>query len=97
MAEREAARPRGWNWGAFLLGWLWAFAHRVWVPGILGLVPGLNFAMMPVFGLKGNEWAWRNRKWSSVSEFQQSERSWARTGAAIWVVGGSAIALRFLT
>ncbi len=87
----------GWNWGAFLLGWLWAFAHRVWVPGILGLVPGLNIVMMPVFGLKGNAWAWRSRCWASADDFERTQRTWARLGIGIWIVGGASLAVTLVS
>lgn len=32
---------------------------------------------MIVCGLKGNEWAWKNKKWSSVAEFEKSQYKWA--------------------
>jgi hypothetical protein len=86
----DPALPR-WNWGAFLLGWLWAFLHRLWWQGVLGLIPGLNIAMMPVFGLKGNEWAWERGNWSSVEAFRSDQRGWAIAGAAVWALGAVAI------
>lgn len=28
---------RGWNWGAFLLGWIWAIGNKAWIGVFLGL------------------------------------------------------------
>jgi len=28
---------RGWNWGAFLLGWIWAIGNKSWIGVFLGL------------------------------------------------------------
>jgi ABC-type Fe3+ transport system permease subunit len=83
--------PSGWNWGAFLLGWLWALGHRLWIPAVLGFIPILNILMMPVFGLKGNAWAWERGTWSSATEFRRSQHLWAQIGAALW--GASAVAV----
>lgn len=32
---------------------------------------------MFVCGIKGNEWAWKNKKWSSEAEFEQVQYKWA--------------------
>ena len=34
------------------------------------------------FGLKGNEWAWQNRRFESIAQFKKVERIWA-----YWVLG----------
>jgi hypothetical protein len=34
-AAVSAGLPR-WNWGAFLLGWIWALGNRVWI-GLIGI------------------------------------------------------------
>ena len=47
-----------------------------------------------MLGIKGNEWAWRNKKWVSVEEFKQVKRSWAKWGLILLVV--LPIALIFL-
>ena len=53
------AEITGWNWGAFLLNWIWAIGNRVWI-GLLGLVFGIIMAI--ILGAKGNEWAWQSRR-----------------------------------
>ena len=32
---------------------------------------------MFVCGFKGNEWAWKNKNWASVEEFQRVQKKWA--------------------
>jgi len=76
---------RGWNWGAFLLNWIWGIGNGVWI-ALLTLIPYVNIIMPFVLGVKGNEWAWRNRKWDSIEHFKRVQRNWARVGIYIIVV-----------
>ena len=71
-----------WNWGAFFGTWLWAIGNRVWV-GLWALVPGVSLIMTFVLAVKGNEWAWRSRRWDSVEHFRRVQRIWAWAGLAI--------------
>ncbi|MEY4578249.1 MAG: hypothetical protein RL701_2952 [Pseudomonadota bacterium] len=66
---------RRWNWGAFLLNWLWAIVHKS-PAGLLVFVPFFGLVMPFVLGAKGNAWAWRNGRWQSVEQFQQAQRRW---------------------
>ncbi|MEG3619579.1 cytochrome c oxidase assembly factor Coa1 family protein [Magnetovibrio sp. PR-2] len=70
---------RGWNWGAFLLNWVWGLAHNTWI-ALLMFVPGVNLVMPFVLGAKGNQWAWENNTWESVEDFKRHQRIWARVG-----------------
>lgn len=75
-----------WNWGAFLLGPIWAFSHRCWI-AILCFVPCINVAMPFVLAIKGNEWAWRNKKWKDDDHFHNVQKKWAIAGAITWALG----------
>lgn len=86
---RSARLPRsarGWNTAAFLLGPVWGPANGVWL-GVIGLV----FLFIPVdvsmrlimylafgalLGIKGNEMAWRAKRWSSVEQFKKIQQQW---------------------
>jgi len=76
----------GWNWGAFLLNWIWAIGNSVWI-GLLGLIPLVSFVMSFVLGAMGNEWAWRYKRWDSVEHFKRTQRTWTKWG--IIIVPGS--------
>lgn len=79
---------KGWNWGAFLLGWIWSLGNQVWI-GLLTLIPYVGIVMLIVLGIKGNEWAWKSRRWESIEAFKAHQRKWAVAGlivmAAIFV------------
>ena len=84
---------RGWNWGAFLLNWIWGLGNRTFI-ALLALIPGVNLIVMVVLGVKGSEWAWRNNKWYNAKHFRQTQRNWAIAGFIIWagfllIVGGT--------
>jgi len=83
----------GWNWGAFLLPGLWSITNQVWI-GLLAwadfsvitlpLTFGTTWPIMAVIlGVKGNEWAWKSRSWSSIQEFKRHQRRWAIAGFLI--------------
>lgn len=75
---------RGWNWGAFLLNWVWGIGNSA-LASLLVFVPLFGFVWMFVTGAKGNEWAWRGRRWESVAQFRAVQRRWAFWGAAVWL------------
>ena len=70
---------KGWNWGAFLIPWLWPFTNHVWI-GLLAIVPQVGWIMALILGAKGNEWAWKSRRWRSIEQFKAYQRGWAIAG-----------------
>lgn len=73
-----------WNWGAFLLNWIWGVGNNTYI-ALLTLVPVVGFIMPFVLGAKGSRWAWRNGRWDSVEHFKRVQRAWAIWGVVIWV------------
>ena len=74
-----------WNWGAFLLNWIWGVGNNTFI-ALLTLVPFFGILIMPfVLGAKGSKWAWRNGRWDSIAHFKRVQRLWAIWGAVIWV------------
>lgn len=78
---------RGWNWGAFLLPWIWFIPNQVWSGILLWLLilkPGWSLAISLffalLFGFKGNEWAWKARPWDSMEAFRKHQRYWTVAG-----------------
>ena len=86
-ASRVPPEIQRWNWGAFLLNWIWGIGNNVLL-ALLVFVPFFGFIWMFVVGARGSEWAWRNKRWDSVAQFQATQRKWARWGAVLllaWV------------
>ena len=55
--EKESVLPpelKGWNWGAFLLNWIWGIGNSTYI-AFLMFVPLVNIVMLFVLGAKGNE------------------------------------------
>ena len=75
---------RGWNWGAFLLTWIWGLGNNVLI-ALLTLVPVVGLVMWIVLGVKGSEWAWQHKRWDSVEHFRRVQRSWAKWGVIVLV------------
>jgi hypothetical protein len=74
-----------WNWGAFLLNWIWGIGNSTFI-ALLALIPGVNIVMMFVLGARGSRWAWRNRHWRDAEQFRRTQRNWATAGLIIWIV-----------
>jgi hypothetical protein len=75
---------RGWNWGAFFLTWIWGAFNNVWI-ALLVFVPVASYVMPFVLGFKGNEWAWKNKRWEGVHHFREVQRKWAIGGLIYWL------------
>ncbi len=86
----------GFSFGAFWFNWLWGCFNGTWI-ALLALLPVVGFAMPFVLGVKGREWAWRNKRWDSVEHFQRVQRGWSIAawcilGVGVAVIGGVMIA-----
>ena len=66
-----------WNWGAMCLNWIWGLGNKTYI-ALLMFVPLVNVAMPFVLGAKGSAWAWRNKRWESVEQFQTTQRKWTK-------------------
>lgn len=71
-----------WNWGAFLLNWIWGIGNNTLI-ALLMFVPVVNMVMPFILGAKGSAWAWQNKRWASVDEFRRVQRNWAIWGLVI--------------
>jgi len=80
---------KGWNWRALLLTWIWGIGNRVWI-SLVCLIPivlvQLVFAIL--LGAKGNEWAWRSKRWDSIEHFRRTQRTWRNWAIGVLVVVG---------
>lgn len=74
-----------WNWGAFLLNWIWGIGNNTFI-ALLMFAPLANMVMPFVLGAKGSAWAWQNKKWESVEQFRAVQRQWAKWGVIVWLV-----------
>jgi serine/threonine-protein kinase len=82
----------GWNWGAFLLPGFWCITNQVWI----GLISWVDFGFLTLgmtwfttgvaLGVKGNEWAWKSRRWSSVKAFKRHQRMWSIIAIIFWLI-----------
>jgi hypothetical protein len=83
-AREIPAHLNRWNWGAFLLNWIWGIGNSVWI-ALLCLIPVVNIVMMFVLGFKGSRWAWQARLWRDEEHFRRTQRNWAIAGLIVWL------------
>jgi len=85
------------NWGAFLLTWIWGLGNKTYITLVffaacaLCIIPIIG-AFAPLgcsiwFGIKGNEWAWKNKRFESVGHFHSNQKKWAIAGVIVLVLG----------
>jgi hypothetical protein len=75
-----------WNWGAFLLNWIWGIGNNTFI-ALLTFVSFVGLVMPFVLGAKGSRWAWRNGRWDSIAHFKRVQRLWAIWGVVTWLGG----------
>lgn len=96
-ASIPAEIAKKFNWGAFLLNWIWGLGNRsyltlvIFAASIFGFIPLIG-ALVPLgcciwFGIKGNEWAWQNKKWDSLEHFNTVQKNWTIAGIIVIVAG----------
>jgi ABC-type Fe3+ transport system permease subunit len=73
------AEVKRWNWGAFLLTWMWGLGNRTYI-ALLALLPVVNIVMAVILGVKGGQWAWKNKKWEGVGQFTRVQGLWTAFG-----------------
>lgn len=80
------------NWGAFTFSWIWGLFNKTYITFItlvLVFIPvvGSIAALVAniIFGIKGNSWAWQNKKWQSVEHFHKVQKKWAAWGIGLTV------------
>ncbi|WP_020173504.1 cytochrome c oxidase assembly factor Coa1 family protein [Methyloferula stellata] len=84
-AKAVPAEIDRWNWGAFLLNWIWGVGNNTFI-ALLTFIPFFGILIMPfVLGAKGSAWAWRNGRWDSIEHFKRVQRLWAIWGVVIWI------------
>ena len=81
------------NWGAFLLTWIWGIGNKTYITCVIlavlaipliGGIASLGFSIW--FGIKGNEWAWQNKQFSSIQAFHENQKKWAIAGVIVTVI-----------
>lgn len=81
------------NWGAFLLTFIWGIKHKAWItllaiPLIIYQLPlGINWILYTILqfycGIKGNMWAYQVDWWMSPKDFRKKQAIWSGTAIAI--------------
>lgn len=86
--EKKPLEPSyKWNWGAFSLYPLWGFWNGCWWGIIVSLFFGWLWPIPNiVFGIYGSDWAWHNRRWSSVEKFNSIQNAWKPWGIAFFII-----------
>lgn len=84
---------KGFNWGAFLLTFIWGIKHKAWItllaiPLIWFQLPlGLNWLLFTVLqiycGIRGNMWAYQVDWWMPPKKFRQTQIAWAAAAVCL--------------
>ena len=82
---------KGWSWAGFALTWIWGVFNGVLI-SLLCLIPAFGIVWAFVLGVKGNEWAWRYKKWDSVEQFKNAQRPWNVAGIVVFAISMVALA-----
>lgn len=79
------------NWGAFLLNWIWGLMHKKYITllyFVACLIPVIGpLAVSIWFGCVGNKWAWESKSWNSIEEFNDVQRGWVNLWFILVIMG----------
>lgn len=98
-AEALKKMPK-WNWGAFLLSFIWgAFncvpkSNRLLILCVIvfGVVlscfsSGILYLILAIYlGIKGNELSWKYKFWQDFDTFQAAQRKWTKAAVLVAVL-----------
>ena len=88
------------NWGAFFIMPFWGPGNQIYIAIIL-LLPifskaiiqryTLTFLIISIllsiwFGIKGNEWAWKYKKFENIEKFHSYQKKWAIAGIVFAII-----------
>lgn len=82
IAAQTPHELSGWNWGAFLLTWIWGIGNNSYI-AFLAFVPLVNLFVPFYLGAYGNDLAWKNKYWHDVTDFKRTQRKWTIAGIII--------------
>ena len=84
------------NWGAFLLTWIWGLGNKTYIAllifplFLLKFIPFIGPILVLAFciwlGIKGNEFAWKNKQWRDIEHFNKIQRRWACVGPILYIL-----------
>lgn len=82
------------NWGAFLLGWIWGIFNKSWITLIqlpLGFIPkyGIFASLLCAiwFGIKGNEWSVKNKGFEDADKFNEFQKKFIYAWIILTAIG----------
>lgn len=86
------------NWGAFFGTWIWGLINKSYIPCwyLLLFFTPLGFYFQLICGLKGNEWAYKNKKCTDVEKFNTSQKKQATIWSVLILVGVPLLYFMFL-
>ncbi|MBS7526209.1 zinc ribbon domain-containing protein [Fusibacter paucivorans] len=86
---------RKWSWGAFTFTWIWGLFNGTYI-AFLTLLPMFGILFKIFLGVKGNTWAYQNRKWESDQHYVDTMHKWnlfGFIGFLVWclIIAGYAL------
>lgn len=85
-----------WIWGFFNGCWWMFFIKMILlvltivlclVPFAIFIISIVEFGINILFGVKGTEWAWSNRSWTSIADFKRTQDIWNKVGLSLFLAG----------
>lgn len=76
-----------WNWGAFLLTFIWGINHKAWwsLSALIPIFP-IPLIIAIILGVQGNKLAWNSGKFQSLQQLKDSQKKWAYAGLIVFII-----------
>ena len=90
-----------WSWGAFFIAFIWAFASKLYLYGILlfitSFIPIVNLIVFIVFGVKGRSIVWNNTEWNNFEDYKKRQKLLDTIGYSLFLLGILIMVIRAFT
>lgn len=80
---------RKWNWGAFLLGWVWCVGHKIYWPILFLIIPIIGPLCCSIYlGVKGSRLVWDKTDMfnGDIEAFKRNRHNWNVAGLVVLIV-----------
>ena len=98
-ADHENTILNHFNWGAAFFTFIWgafngAFHKTFWFVLLVSCISVFNvfigsvlmIVLAIIFGIKGNQWAWKSKEWDDIETFQTIQKNWALAFVIVYAV-----------
>lgn len=81
LTPEQIGYINNWSWGAFLGGTIWPLGNKLWLWGLISIIPVINLYSWMNLSMHGRKLSWEKGNWQNFDHFKKHQKRVA------WVIG----------